>query len=419
MALLICALAVAAAAGLLRIRAAAAPAVTGMPESERATGTVVDGAGRPVAGARVAVFQGILSDGSELVPTLENCYWATADANGAFEVYLLGIELTPRPHTGWSVWARDGARGLIGAVTVTAMPEKPLEIRLAPAAFVHTGAFDAQGKPIPDLGLSVSLTEVGFTDSSLRTDERGEVRVGPLPADLPLRVYFSGVLHYLALNDDWASEARPAVTLTAGETRELPALRVGVTHGTLRGTVVGGDDRPVAGARVRTVMPSAFPAETLTDAHGAFALTGLMPTTEDLWVLAAQPVEHLYVAQNVGQARECRLVLRPLTSARGQLVDGQGRGVPDLHVYVASWMSVGAGDTEQWGQLANRLADGLPDPEEVHTDARGLWEVGGLVSGAPYMVLVSNTVLSFDKTPLAFIADADHPIDTGPVGPPK
>ena len=66
-----------------------------------------------------------------------------------------------------------------------------------------------------------------------------------------------------------------------------------------------------------------------------------------------------------------------------------------------------------------RLLDGLPRPNEVDTDAEGSWEVEGLVSGAPYTVLLSNTIVNFDTGPLAFVADAGHPVDTGRVGPRK
>jgi hypothetical protein len=408
-ALLGCIIAAAAAVGLLHTRAEAAPAETDLSKPAWVTGTVVDGAGRPVAGARVGVLQGVVEE-LRLVPvTLDNCYTTTTDANGAFEVYLPGLGITPRPHSGWSIWARDDARGLIGAVTMKTTPAQPLEIRLAPASYVHARALDAEGKPIPSLGTSVSLVEVGFASPGPSTDERGEVRTGPLPADFPLCVYFTGTLDYLALNDDWSDGARPQITLTAGETRELPALRVGVAQRTLRGTVLGEDGHPVAGAKVRTIIPSAFPIKTLTDAEGAFALTGLLPTGADLWVLASHRVERLYAAQETGPTtRECRLMLRPLTSARGQLADAQGQPMAGVHVSAVTFLRVGAGDTED-----NWLLDGLPRPDEVRTDADGFWEVDGLVSGAPYVVLLSATVIRFDTRPLAFVADADDPVDVG------
>ncbi len=413
-AFLVCTIAAAAAVGLLHLGTAAAAAETDLPKPGWVTGTVVDGAGRPVAGARVGVLQGVVTLESVLVPTLDNCYQTTTDANGAFKVYLPALgEITPRPHSGWSIWARDDAQGLMGAVTIQAPPEQPPEIRLAPASYVRTRALDAEGKPIPGLGVSISLTEVGFTCPGPSTDEEGEVRIGPLPADLPLRVYFSAVLDYLALNDDWRDEARPEITLTAGETRELPALRVGVAQRTLRGTVFGEDGQPVAGAKVRTIIPSAFPIQTLTDAEGAFALSGPLPTRDDLWVLASHPDEPLHVAQRTdATTRECQLALRPLTSVRGQLVDAQGQPAPGVHVRVFTRARVGAEDAEDYW-----LRDGLPALELCRSNAEGFWEVEGLVSGAPYRAVLSATAIRFDKRPLAFVADADDPVDLGLIMP--
>lgn len=410
----VCTIAVTAALGFLRTRTAAGPAETASPKPGWVTGTVVDGAGRPVAGARVGVLQGVVSELGLLVPTLDNCYHTTTDANGVFEVYLPALgAVTPRPHTGWSIWARDDARGLMGAVTIQAAPEQPLAIRLAPACHVHTAALDAEGKPVPGLEMSVSLTEVGFTSRGPSTDERGDVRIGPLPADFPLRVHFSANLGYLALNDDWPDEPGPEITLTAGETRELPTLRLAVAQRTLRGAVFGEDGQPVASAKVRAIIPSAFPLETLADADGAFALTGLLPTRDDLWVLASHPVEPLHAAQRTGPTTgECELALRPLTSVRGQLADAQGKPAAGVHVRVLTRAPVGAGDTEDYW-----LRDGLPALELRNSDAEGFWEVKGLVSGAPYRVALSATTIRFDKGHRAFVADADDPVDLGLIMP--
>jgi hypothetical protein len=412
--MLIAAAAIGAVVGLLTLRAAARPDQPGPPDPERVRGTVVDGAGRGVAGVRVGVLQGVVDELSLLLPTIENCYSTTTDANGAFEVWAPGLGgIDPGPHSGWSIWARDDARGLIGAVTFGAPPGRLLEVRLAPAAYIHTAALDAGGKPIPGLATLVTLTEVGFTSPGPPTDEQGEVRIGPLPADFPLRIDFAAVLDYLILNGAWQSEERPAITLTAGETRELPPLRIGVAQRTLRGTVLGEDGRPVAGARVRTIIPSAFPVKTVTDANGAFALTGLLPTRDDLWVLASHPIESLHVARRTDPTiRDCELTLRPLTTARGQLADAQGHPPPGVHVHVSTFVRVGAGDAEDWWFL-----DDLARPEDTGSDADGFWEIDGLVSGAPYRAFLSRTAIAFDKGPLAFVANADEPVDVGLVMP--
>jgi hypothetical protein len=410
--------ALAACLALAGCQRAARPAETGGLAPGKITGKVLDGAGRPVAGAQVGVLQGVVTEERLGDTTLDDCYTTTTDANGAFEVHLSGVGITPRPHRGWSVWARHDARGLIGAVTFRTMPEKPLEIRLAPASYVHARALDAEGKPISGLAMSVWLTEVGCSLPYLPTDAQGEVRFGPLPADLPLRVNFPGRLGYLVLNDDWPFDQAtlgPGIVLAAGETRDLPALRVGVAQGTLRGTVVGEDGRPAAGAQVRAIIPSAFPIKTVTNAEGSFALTGPLPTSADLWVLASHPVERLHVAQKLGPTtRECRLVLRPLTSARGQLADAQGQPVAGVPVVAASSVRVGAGDTEDPWLFHGVLR---PTPDPCRTDAQGFWAFEGLVAGAPYKVHVLDTVLSFDKGRLSFVADADDPVDVGLVMP--
>ena len=413
-ALIVCTIAVAAAVGLLHVRTVAGPGETDRSKPPWVTGTVVDDAGQPVAGARVGVLQGVASETRLVEANLDNCYSTTTDANGAFQVYLPALgAITPRGNTGWSIWAREDAGGLMGAVTIQAPPEQPLEIRLAPACTIHTRALDAEGKPLPGLATSVSLVEAGYTSPGPSTDERGEVRIGPLPADFPLRVHFSANLGYLALTDDWRDEARPEITLTAGETRELPALRVAVAQRTLRGTVFGEDGQPVAGAKLRAIIPSAFPIETLTDGKGAFALTGLLPTSDDLWILASHPDEPLHVAQRTDPTtRECQLVLRPLTSARGQLADAQGQPVAGVHVRAFTRAPVGAGDTEDYW-----LLDGLPRPDMAHSNAEGFWEIEDLVAGAPYRAALSATAIRFDKRRRAFVADADDPVDLGLIMP--
>jgi hypothetical protein len=301
----------------------------------------------------------------------------------------------------------------MGAVTIEAPPTEPLVIRLAPACYIHTKALDADGKPVPGLGTTISLVEAGFTCPGPSTDEGGEARIGPLPADLSLRVRFSANLGYLALDGDRRDETGPEIILTAGETRELPPLRVAVAQRTLRGAVFSEDGQPVAGAKVRTIIPSAFPIKTLTDAEGAFALTSLLPVDDDLWVLASHPVEALHVAQRTDPTtRGCQLVLRPLTSVRGQLADAQGQPAKGVHVRAFSRARVGAEDAEDhW------LRDGLPRLEMAVADAEGFWEVENLVSGAPYRVVFSATVIRFDKRNRAFVADADDPVDLGLIMP--
>ena len=89
---------------------------------------------------------------------------------------------------------------------------------------------------------------------------------------------------------------------------------------------------------------------------------------------------------------------RPANSTRGDLV-------------LAVWFLVLACALTWVGHGVSR-----PAPDSCHTDTKGFWEVGDLVSGAPYMVPISNTVLSFDREHPALVADADDPVDLGLIG---
>jgi len=377
-------------------------------------GKVVGPDGQPVPGARVGVLQAVVIFLGLMQPlTLDSLYTTATDAGGAFTLQLWGLGPVPPAHSAWSIWARDDARALMGAVTITTAPEQPLEIRLAPASYVHTSVLDAEGKPMPGIGASVCLSKVGMNVLGPSTDEQGSVRIGPLPASLPLRIYPSANIWYLALTDDWWDEAKPEMTLTPGETRELPPLRVGVRIRAIKGTVQGEDGHPVVGASVRTFIPCAFPVSATTDADGAFALTGLLPTSADLWIMASHPTQRLHVARKIGpMTPDCRLVLRRLTSVTGQLADAQGRPVEGGQVRAVPHMRLGDRRAEEWWDV-----DGLPEPEVAKTDTDGLWTIEGLVSGAPYVALVNAPGISLDMWRMAFVANADDPVDLGLVMP--
>jgi len=389
---------------------------TGADSSRPVTvaGKVLGPDGQAVPGARVGVLQAVVVHLAFMKPlTLDSLYTTTTDAGGAFALELWGLGPVPPPNGAWSIWARDDARALMGSVTIATMPEQPLEIRLAPASYVHTTVLDAEGRPMPGIGASVCLSKVGMNVLGPSTDEQGNVRIGPLPAGLPLRICPSANIWYLALTDDWWDEAKPEMTLAPGQTRELAPLRVGVKIQTIKGTVLGEDGRPVAFASVRTLIPSAFPASATTDADGAFALTGLLPTSADLWIMASDPTQRLHVARKIGpMAPDCRLVLCRPTSVTGQLADAQGRPVDGGRVRAVPLMRLGDRRAEEWWYV-----DGLSEPEVAKTDADGLWTIDGLVSGAPYVASVDAPGISLDMWRMAFVANADDPVDLGLVMP--
>lgn len=374
-------------------------------------GRVVDGDGKPAGGVRIGVLQhGPLRDfrGGNRPPTLGNLYdTSRSGADGRFEVRLF------RYGYAWSIWARDDASGTMGALTTFDLPAGPLEIRLAAASYIHTSMFDGDGQPLRGVGTNLSPTHTGLTVRGPSTDEQGDVRIGPLPTGVPLRICPASNILYLALTDDWSDQAQAEITLAPGETREFPPLRVGVKTRTVKGTVLDDGGGPVAGAKVQSIIPGVFPVSSETDRDGRFALTGLLPTKEDLWVLASHPTEPLHVVQTVTPATDdCRLRLRPLTSVEGQLADAQGRPVAGAEVEPDRALRIGGGRAEEYWH-----ADGLPLPgrQVSRTDTDGYFPLDGLVSGAPYVAWVRASDVHWDYWRMAFVASADDLVNLGVV----
>jgi len=387
-------------------------ALTVIPgEPVAVAGRVLDAQGRPAPGIKVgAVQRGVYWSGFSKPSTLDSLYTTTTDEQGAFGLTLWGIKEEPPEFGAWSIWARDEAGALMGGMTIRTTPAQPLEISLAPASYIHSTAVDAEGRPIPGIRTWVGAAQVvGPAVGGPSTDEQGAVLVGPLPAGVPLHIFTTSTVRFLSLNGDWWELGQPEITLTPGETRELPPLRVGVAQRTLGGVVEDRNGDPVAGARVSTFAPSAFPVATTADADGHFALTGLLPTKEDLWIVASDGTARTHVALKTGpEATTCRLTLRAPAYVIGQLAGADGRPLEGTPVYADRLMLLGDGKTDQsW------RAEGLPAVEQAKTDAQGFFAIGGLVSGAPYRVCVEAQDVHFGMWRMAFTADADGVTDLG------
>ena len=146
---------------------------------------------------------------------------------------------------------------------------------------------------------------------------------------------------------------------------------------TLACKVVGPDDRPVPGARVRGQMPA--------DYWGARPLVGAEFTVAALhaktprWVMVLHPERKLGASVEVkAGAREPFVVrLGPTGTITGRLLDDTGRPWPRqaLRVYF---------DRPGAGVLHNHL------PEIVRCDDEGRFRVEGIIAGPTYQVVVAG-----------------------------
>ena len=344
---------------------------------------------------------------------------ATTDAAGNFSLRITrdfrtvdGRTGTPGKATALWVMALDAQRDLAGVAAAHA-PDDTLTIQLASAAHLTAEVVDAQRQPVPGIPIGLSLgvgTNVQAYPGNWRTDARGHVRLGPLPAGAQLWTYLdvdeqTGVQR-LTLDNAWLNLG---AKLAAGEERHLPVLRI-APHGlSVQGTVVGADDQPVPGARV---YGKGLAQPVVTDAQGKFSLTGLAVT--EAGVVAVHPTRLLFAAAEVraDQKGDLRLVLAKTVSLRGQLLDAQGQPVAGARVR-AEWHCQG-------GWMPPQLfAAGWMG--WVITDAQGHWRHQGLLPGLPYDLRVwvqdPKVTAQWTLPPLTLQPGEDR--DLGPLQPPK
>ncbi len=330
--------------------------------------------GQPAVGvAVIGPAAGFSQDGVRVFAKTQS------DAHGNFQFELERKHGSKRP---WVVWARDPDKGLAGAAFVD-NPEEPVEIRLAEGGYIAAQVVDLQGEPVPDFHVRVNVSRRNslLDISWMRSDDRGEMRAGPLPAEIPLGVYAAGKMDAFTLNN-W-SGLQP-VTLAPGEERVLPPLRVNPTGRSLKGWVGDEQQQPVKDA---LVFALGIEQPVVADQSGYFELTGLRPKGE-LWIAAVHPEEALFAAEQLDPDWGFRvnLVLRPLGQATGQVVDNQGQAVEGAKIFVSGPSGFSWGMDEMW-PLERRLgAHGWF--QETVTDWQGKWRVEGLIGGGEYQVSV-------------------------------
>ncbi|MGC9317102.1 MAG: carboxypeptidase-like regulatory domain-containing protein, partial [Armatimonadota bacterium] len=273
-----------------------------------------------------------------------------------------------------------------------------------------------EGQPLADIGTAAFLVNpaAGFV-GGYESDENGDVLIGPLPAYVELRIQLHPDLTHLALDDAWWSGEGRASSLKPGEVYELEPVRLDIEGRSVTGWVLDRDGEPVAGATVAAFRPQYPTNEVLTDEQGRFALTRLA-IHGDTWLIASHPTDSLYaaVAVDPDAGGEAALTLRPPTSVSGRVLDGQGEAVPDAEVRAGR--SVGLQDVT--GEVHTFWhAPWIPRADAATTDAEGFFRIDGLVSGAPCSVGVQAPGLRYDSMQTRFVADADDPVDLGPIQP--
>ncbi len=219
------------------------------------SGVVRDGAGNPVADA-----------------TVEFGTWGEftrrstrSEKDGAYE--LRGL-----PDGEVELHAEHGDYGEVDA-SVVLKPESAaeLDLRLNRGQVLRGRVTDVAGHPVSRVFIEATAEKTRDAEHWLgfvRTDEDGRYELVNCPTDRPLRVDFGGSA---------IEPHRVEDVLASVGTLDVQVRRVAAATAKIRGTIVGPDGRPVAGARVSPwhAARGTGPGPVTTGDDGAFSFAAL------------------------------------------------------------------------------------------------------------------------------------------------
>jgi protocatechuate 3,4-dioxygenase beta subunit len=359
----------------------------------RVSGVVRDGAGRPVAGAKVTAYQGAFAFGSQHVegPTgSDGAFAFTKLRPGTYELRTASAAYLPA-----SQQVMVAAEQTLADVVLTVQPGQAIS-----------------GQVVDDRGVPIAGAKVG----SKRKETRGGVEIERFTQDEAAATDAHGYFTLAGL-DGAAATVRASAKGHAPAVQ--PEVRVGSSdlllrlqrHAVIEGVLVSGDGAPLAGSRVSVdalqaleavegaedhrelMLPFAGRVQATTAADGAFRLEGVPPGKV---VVEAEGKGHRPVRQanlEVAPAqhlRGVRLVADRGGVVRVQVKDSEGQPIAGAKVAVAK---PGAAANDGTTMVRATRSVGVDDSGDVQvfdgneplgmaqTDAEGLAVVAGLPAG--------------------------------------
>jgi protocatechuate 3,4-dioxygenase beta subunit len=294
-----------------------------------ATGRVVDGAGKPVAGALVAFVASVFDRETRKQTT--SLGDATADADGRFRVG--GLD----PRMGHVVIVTAEGLGRARVPLEAPGAAKPVDVgdvALRPGRLLAGRFVDAEGKPLPDRWIVLAGPKSDFgpafegndygASEDLRTDDLGRFAFADVaPGAYVVRTEWDGSL-----------ECRTEVAVTADRDVLDAELRLAPTT-TVEIRVVDEKGGPVQGADVMAAPASeedsdAYPVSARTDAQGLAQLR--VPwNAATLQVDSPYGVTRRYLSGGVVEWKKGDavkpFVLREGAALQGAVVDPEGKPV--------------------------------------------------------------------------------------------
>lgn len=335
----------------------------GLVRTRSLAGTVVDTAGRPVAGARVSwrrnrrdvaasevASTASATDGTFELLDVDSDFVADAsDGARRARLNLIGARAT-RGRLAGLVFVLETPRALSGTV---------VDARGAPVegAQVQVGARAADGVEFPTAFRGVKWGRAQMLSAT--TDRRGRFQIEGL---------LGGLLRLTASHPDFA---RAALAVSAGTTEVEVVMREGVAP---RWRIVDERGGPIEGARVR-MKRAAVEREATSDAHGEFVRERLdVGERLDLAIEASGFASEVLQSVAVESDGVRDFVLSAPRSLRGVVLDRAGRPLGGANLIARRpLLDVARADL--------RLALLPPALESVRSDAQGRFEFARVPPG--------------------------------------
>jgi RNA polymerase sigma factor (sigma-70 family) len=344
-------------------------------------GSVADGRdGRPVAGAEVVLLSGALPAAGFPVPEKRD----VTGAQGTFEI-------RGAPGVGERIALRISHPAYGGPQDFPlgdGLPEAPRKFELLPPDRIYGRVVDRDGRAVA--GARVLLTGFDMADLARKAGKAIEsvlsAKDGSFRIEVPRSLLDGGYAAHLLARHPTKGSGWSGPVKAPGATGDGPELEIVLEPPSgLRGRILDPGGSPIPGAVVGAVRaagngkPRGEPARGYSDARGSYLLDGLELGTYEVEVRSPGFAPRRAPEIEVGpEPREEDFTLEVGWSVRGQVVDGDGRGVTGAEVLVLEPDPLDTDGSERMKDVRELRGATAPGILSARTDGRGSYEFGHL-----------------------------------------
>ncbi len=259
-------------------------------------------------------------------------------------------------------WVADS----VEVITEAGKTESGIKIELAKGGVLEVQVTDAVNKePVEDASVSVN-SQVSNRSAHSRSNKDGMARMRLTPGDYQITYIYKQGYSRQRLQD--------TVTIEDGKTERVEYELFGMPK--ITGLVSDQESKPIEGVEME-VCPAGGREESVSDAEGKFEViydlgswpSGRIPT---MFLVGRHEERNLATAIQIDEdTRELEMKLEPAVTITGQIIDPNGKGIPDVEVRT---MLHGP----RWGSTIGRKA--------TITDSDGKYEIKALPPEHTYSV---------------------------------